>query len=56
MTDILDNTPTPWKFVNSDNKAVFRTYPLGGMESCLVTCEEVQAWIAEGNTPEAADA
>jgi hypothetical protein len=34
---------------------VIRTNDDGSMESCIVTREDVQAWIAEGNTPEAAD-
>ncbi len=34
---------------------VSRTWSNGKQESCLVTATEYLEWIAEGNTPEAAD-
>lgn len=48
--------PTIWKYTNNNCDVVIRELPDGRLESCLVTREDVQAWIAEGNTPEAADA
>jgi len=30
---------------------VFREWPDGKQESCLVTAEEYLKWLAEGNTP-----
>ena len=44
-----------WKYTNSDNTVVWREWPDGRQESCLVTTPEVQNWIASGNTPEPAD-
>jgi len=49
------NEPTKWKYAYPDNSVVFRIYPSGEMESCLVTREDVQSWIAEGNMPYAVD-
>lgn len=34
---------------------VWREWPDGKQESCLVTAEEYVKWLAEGNIPESAD-
>ena len=47
--------PTQWKYSNSDNNVVMRVYPDGTTESCIVTRQDVQEWIALGNTPLPAD-
>jgi len=39
-----------WKFTDASETVVMRTTDDGIMESSLVTREDVQAWIAEGNT------
>jgi len=52
----MTNEPTNWKYINSENNIVARIYPDGREESCFVTVKEVQEWIAQGNTPEAANA
>lgn len=46
-----------WKYAQTTipNTVVYRVNEDGTMESCLVTREDVQEWIAQGNTPEAAD-
>jgi hypothetical protein len=43
------------KLKDSDIQVVFREWPDGRQESCLVTAEEYLKWLAEGNTPLPAD-
>jgi hypothetical protein len=38
-----------WQFANADNSVVWREWPDGRQESCLV--EVIQDWLDEGNTP-----
>lgn len=44
-----------WKLIASNpfqsEPVVWRKWPDGRQESCLVSCPEIQAWIAEGNAP-----
>ena len=46
------NDPT-WKLISSE--IVWREWPDGRQESCLVTAEEYVKWLAEGNEPLPAD-
>ena len=47
--------PTVWKLINDprtgESAVVWRLWPDGRQESCLVTAEEYQRWLAEGNEP-----
>lgn len=38
-----------WQYANPENTVVWRGWPDGRQESCLV--EAIQSWIDEGNTP-----
>jgi hypothetical protein len=38
-----------WRYANADNTVVWREWPDGRQESCLV--EVIQDWIDDGNTP-----
>jgi len=40
-----------WTYVSSENTSVVRDLPDGRGESCLITSDEFQQWLAEGNTP-----
>jgi hypothetical protein len=52
------NEPT-WKLMPMlpmhTTQVVWREWPDGRQESCLVTAEAYLAWIEAGNTPEPAD-
>ena len=52
------NEPT-WKLLPlqplQQTQVVFREWPDGKQESCLVTAEAYLKWLEEGNTPEPAD-
>ena len=38
-----------WQYIVPDNSVVWREWPDGRQESCLV--EVIQDWLSEGNTP-----
>ena len=46
-------TEPVWKIIRDG--VVWREWPDGRQESCLVTAEEYLAWLAEGNEPLPAD-
>ena len=52
------NEPT-WKLMPlqpmQTTQVVWREWPDGKQESCLVTAEAYLAWVAEGGVPEPAD-
>ena len=52
-------TPTTWKLQPHHPvqkvQVVFREWPDGRQESCLVTTPEYLKWLAEGNEPLPAD-
>ena len=52
------NAPT-WKLLPQDPiqqvRVVWREWPDGRQESCLVTAEAYLAWLAEGNEPTPAE-
>ena len=52
------NEPT-WKLMPlqpmQTTQVVWREWPDGRQESCLVTAEEYLRWLEAGNTPEPAD-
>lgn len=41
---------TPWKYTSAERRVVARTLDDGQAESCLATREDVQSWVAAGNT------
>lgn len=44
-----------FKFVDSKNRVVSRTWPDGKQESHSIEAQEYQKWLAAGNTPLPAD-
>ena len=40
-----------WQYFNLEETIVFRVWANGRRDSCLVSAPEIQAWLAEGNTP-----
>jgi hypothetical protein len=53
-------TAPVWKLLPlqpmQETQVVWREWPNGRQESCLVTASEYLAWLAEGNVPLPADA
>jgi hypothetical protein len=47
---------TNWKYTDSKNNVVFRILDNGSQQSALLSSQEIQAYLAEGNTILAADA
>ena len=51
--------PTTWKLIkdarSGEESVVWRVWPEGRQESCLVTDEAYLKWLEEGNTPLPAD-
>ncbi len=47
---MMDGTPTAWKYTDSTQVVVMRTYPDDTIESCIATRPDVVAWVAAGNT------
>ena len=52
-------TAPVWKLLplqpTQKTQVVFREWPDGRQESCLVTAEAYLAWVAEGNVPTPAE-
>lgn len=41
-----------WKYTDETRTVVYRVNADNSMESKIVSCEEFQKWLAEGNTPD----
>ena len=48
---MMQGIPTQWQYTDNTQHVVSRNYPDGSTESCLTSRADVQAWIAQGNTP-----